>query len=313
MSPQIRNPGRLALPPCTDGILGRMFPDYQEIVVKEEMTTYGLSGGRVYRVHLLKGGDIPELPLVVKIGSPDLIEREVRAYQERVRNQWPGIAALYGEPVSLREHDVAGLCYPLMGGGVFKMQSLREYCLEADVEDVRFVLRERLFRIMEQRMLRPARNVFEYPLCASYDRVLPVNVLVEPQPSKETQEDVGQGRVPAPTLVGPDALPHAPLWPGTQVRVEGFRVVEVDPRHGEVTLDAVPDKPPYGYRVRLQPVDDLEAYTVGQMMPPTEGVVRETRQSRLADEAVKAMGAAFDPACASLLLGDAGATNRISA
>jgi hypothetical protein len=204
------------------------------------------------------------------------------------------------------ERDVAGLCYPMMGGGVFKMQSLREYCLEADVEDVRFVLRERLFRIMEQRLLRPARNVFEYPLCASYDRVLPVNVPVEPQPSEETQEDVGHAHAPDPTLAAPDALPHAPLRPGMQVRVEGFRVVEVDPRHGEVTLDAAPGKPPYAYRVRLQPVSDLHAYAVGQVMPPTEGVVRETRQSRLADEAVKAMGAAFDPACASLLLGDAG-------
>jgi len=34
-------------------------------------------------------------------------------------------------------------------------------------------------------------------------------------------------------------------------------------------------------------------------------LVRETHQSRLADEAVKAMGAASDPACASLLHGDA--------
>jgi hypothetical protein len=38
MSPQIRNPGRLALPLCTDVILSQMLPDYQEIVVKEEMT-----------------------------------------------------------------------------------------------------------------------------------------------------------------------------------------------------------------------------------------------------------------------------------
>jgi hypothetical protein len=306
MSPQIRNPGRLVLPPCTDVILSRMFPAYQQIVVKEEMTAYGLSGGRVYRVHLLKGGDIPELPLVVKVGLPGLIEREVRAYQERVRNQWPGIAELYGEPVYLRERDVAGLCYPLMGGGVFKMQSLREYCLEADVEDVRFVLEERLFRIMDERMLRPARNVFEHPLCASYDRVLPVNVLVEPQPLEEIEEGLGQPRESAPTLIAPDALPHASLQLGAQVRVEGFRVVEVDPHHGEVTLDVAPGKPPYAYRIRLRPVEGLNAYTVGQVMPPTEGIVRETRQSRLAKEAVQAMGPAFDPACASvMLLGDA--------
>ena len=158
MPPQLRNPRQLDLPPHGDAVLLEMFPDYQEVVVKDEMSAYGYSGGHVYRVQVLKGGDAPELPLVVKIGSPGLIEREVHAYHECVRNQWPGIAELHGTSVFLHDRGVAGLCYPLMGGGVFRTQSLREYCLEADVEDVRFVLEARLFRIMEQRMLRPARK-----------------------------------------------------------------------------------------------------------------------------------------------------------
>ena len=306
MPPQIRNPRRLDLPPLADSILSHMFPNYQEIVVKEEMTAYGLSGGRVYRVHLLKGGDIPELPLVVKFGPPDLVEREVRAYQERVRNQWPGIAELYGEPVFLRESGMAGLCYPLMGGGVFKMQSLREYCLEASVEDIRFVLEERLFRIMEQRMLRPARNVFEYPLRSSYDRLLPVNVIVEPQSGQGKTVDIEPAPGSSSMRISPESLPELSLRLGDQVCVEGFRVVEIDVRHGEVTLDVASGQPPYAYRLRLYPMNDPDAYVVGQAMPPVEGAVRETRLSRLEREAVKAMGAAFDPACESMMLMEEG-------
>jgi hypothetical protein len=266
-----------------------MFPDYQGVVVKEELTSFGYSGGRVYRVHLLKEGDAPELPLVVKIGSSSLIEREVRAYHECVRNQWPGIAELYGEPVYLREHDVGCLCYPLMGGGVFKMQSLREYCLEADVEDVRFVLEERLFRIMEQRILRPARNVFEYPLRASYDRVLPVNLLVEPKPLP-----VGLAEGKAPVLITPDRLPRTPLQCGTPVRLEGFIITEVDPHRQQITLNVPSGKPPQAYRLRLQPVENLETCAIDGIELLTGGIVRETRCGRLEYEVAKAMGETFD-------------------
>ena len=120
MPPQLRNPRQLDLPPYGDVVLVEMFPDYQEVVVKDEMSAYGYSGGRVYRVQVLRGGDAPELPLVVKIASPGLIEREVHAYHECVRNQWPGIAELHGTSVFLHDRGVAGLCYPMMGGGVFR-------------------------------------------------------------------------------------------------------------------------------------------------------------------------------------------------
>jgi hypothetical protein len=303
MPPQLRNPRQLDLPPYGDVVLVEMFSDYQEVVVKDEMSAWGYSGGRVYRVHVLKGSDAPELPLVVKIGSPGLIEREVHAYHECVRNQWPGIAELHGTSVFLHDRGVAGLCYPLMGGGVFRTQSLREYFLEASVEDIRFVLEARLFRIMDQRMLRPARNVFEHPLRASYDRILPVNLLVEPRSvGGALPPSVDRPGAAAPTVIAPNVLPRLPLQIGTWVRLEGFVVTEVEPAQGAVTLDAAPDVPPYAYRLRLQPVQDTSAYVIDQVMPPTEGVVRETRQSRLGEEAARIVGAGFDPACETMSL-----------
>lgn len=297
MPPWVRNPRQLKLPGHIDAILAEMFPDYEGVVIKDELTAFGYSGGRVYRIHLLKGSDAPELPLVVKVAGPSLIAREVCAYHECVRNQWPDIAELYGSPVYLHKYGTAGLCYPLMGGGVFETQSLREYCLAASIEDVRFVLEARLFRIMEQRMLRPAHNVFEYPLSASYDRVLPVNLLVQLLPSQDEQP-------PGTAIVriAPDALPQSSLECGTLVRLEGFVVTEVEPHHREVTLDVPPSRLPYAYRLRLQAVEDPAAYVVGEVMPPTEGVVSETRQSRLAQEVARIMGVPFDPTCESVTL-----------
>lgn len=201
MSPQIRNPRRLDLPPGAEAILAEMFPGFQAVVIKDEFSALSYSGSRVYRVHLLKEGDVPELPLVVKIAPASLIKQEVQAYRDCVRHQWPGVAELRGEPVFLGSsdegNDLAGLCYALMGGGVFQMKSLREYCLQAGLEDVSFVLEERLFRMMEKRMLRPARNAFEFPLRSSYDALLPVNLLVKPRPLSSDE---------TPTLVSPEAL-----------------------------------------------------------------------------------------------------------
>jgi hypothetical protein len=298
MAPRIRNPRHLELPAQGAAILGRMFPDYQEIVIKDELTAYGLSGGRVYQVHLIRGEAAIELPRAVKIASPSLIRREARAFQEFVRNQWPGIAALDGEPVLLPEHNTAALCYRMVGGGIFETQSLREYCLEASIEDVLFVLEARLFRIMEQVMLRSARIEFERPLSASYDRVLPVNLLIEPVAGP------AEGISEQPVLITPDTVPAAGLQPGDLVRIEGFVVTDANPTRPSVTLNLPPDRAPNAYRMRLQPIEELAAFPVDQAIPPTLGVVRETRKTRLAAEVAKVMGPDLDPVAGEITLPD---------
>jgi hypothetical protein len=298
MAPRIRNPRRLELPAQAGAILGRMFPDYQEVVIKDELTAYGLSGGRVYQVHLIRGETAIELPRAVKIASPSLIQREARAFREFVRNQWPGIAALDGEPVILPEYNTAALCYRMVGGGIFETQSLREYCLDANTEDVLFVLEARLFRILEQVMLRSARIEFERPLSASYDRVLPVNLLIEPVAG------LGEGMPEQPVLITPDTIPAARLQPGALVQIESFVVTDANPTRPSVTLNLPPDRAPYAYRMRLQPIQDLAAYPVDQAIPPTLGVVRETRHSRLAAEITKVIGPGFDPTADQIALPD---------
>jgi WD40 repeat protein len=288
---------RLELPAQAEGILAAMFPDYQGIVLRESYSSLGYSGSWVYRVHLLSGSDATELPVVVKIAAAALIEREARAYQEYVRYQWPGIAELRGRPVFPSGGELGGLCYSLMGGGVFKMQSLLQYCREADAEDVRFLLQQRLLKVMVQRMLRPARNAFEYPLRTGYDAVLPVNLLVEPSPPTPDRSSL---------LIAPDSLPRSSPFLGTTVRLERFVVSEIDHRQRTITLNLPPGAPGNAYRTRLRSEADLSAYTIDETMPPTEGVVVETRASRLNMEATRALGSGFDPTRETIVLGGDG-------
>lgn len=303
MPPQIRNPQQLELAPQAKVILAEMFPGYEQVILHDDLVSLGYSGSWVYRVHLLTGRDHPELPLVVKIAPADLIAREALAYQQCVRNQWPGIAELRGQPVYLPEANLGALCYPLMGGGVFKMKSLREYCLQASTEDVCFVLRERLFQIMQERILRPAYNAFEHPLRASYDRILPVNLVVEPGHTRQTQRT-------APTLITPDTALGPSLQPGAPVCLDGFIITEVNLQQRSVTLNVPADRADNAFRLRIQPVDDPSAYRIDQVMPPTEGTVRKTRESGLHAELAAAFGDAFDPACATVTLPGAAGNRR---
>lgn len=287
MLPKIDNPLNIELPLEAEAILQKMFEGYSRVVIKHDFSELGFSGSWVIRVHPHRSG--PELPVVVKIASRSLIEKEVQAYKEYVQNKWSGIAELRGELVL--HGDLAGCVYPLVGDGVFDVKSLRQYCLQAEVDDVRFVLAERLFRIMKKRILRPSHNKFDFPLRASYDVALPVNLLIEP---RSLSEEV------TATQITPDKLPKAPLQPNDPVRLEEFIIKKVDLRHKTITLNLPPSRG-NGYRWRLRITEALEAdpalrLGVGEVMPPIEGVVLESRRSRFNDELKKVFGSSQPPA-----------------
>ncbi|MGB0383455.1 MAG: hypothetical protein ACPGWR_01405 [Ardenticatenaceae bacterium] len=281
MLPKIENPLYIELPPEAEAVLQKMFIGYQRVVIKHDFSELDFSGSWVIRVH--PHSSVPELPVVVKISSASLIEKEWQAYKKYVQNKWSGIAELRGELVF---HDyLAGLSYPLMGDGVLDVKSLRQYCLEASVDDVRFVLAERLFRIMKRRILRPSKLKFDFPLRASYDVALPVNLLIEP---RSLSAEVW------PTLITPDKLPGEPLEPNDPVRIAEFIITKVDLRHKTITLNLPPSRGK-GYRWRLRITEALEddrslRLGVGEVMPPLEGVVLESRRSRLNDELKKVFG-----------------------
>lgn len=283
--PRLENPKSLPLPPQAEAILGRMFAAYGRVVIHREFGG-GFSGSRVFLVRPIRHDDAPELPAVVKMAPRSLIEQEWWAFRECIRDRLPGVAEVRGEPVLPEESGWGGLRYPLLGGGTFEIESLAGYVRRATPEDIRFVLEERLFKSLGAcwflSQTRP-----EFPLRASYDRLLPVNLIVEP---------VSPAGAAPPVLVTPGGAAAAAVRPGAVVRLEGFAVTEVEPERRAVTLDAPGQAggAPGGFRLRLQPVADLEPDRVNRIGEPVVGRVVATRALLLERAARQALGPEID-------------------
>lgn len=283
--PTVENPKGLNLPPNAEAILRQMFQGYLRVVLRDEFSA-GLSGSRVFLVRPIRQ-ETPELPVVVKMAPVPLIEQEWRAYQRCIHDKMPGVAEIKGEPVLPPGSDWGGLRYPLVGGGgVFETESLASYYRRASAEDIRYVVESRLFKSLGPRWFfnqpRP-----EFPLRASYDPILPVNLLIKPAaPPPETR----------PRLLKPGNLNDRGLAAGTPIRLEGFVITEVDPAAQSVTLDlpAGENGTPQAYRLRLQPVENLEAYQVNNLIDPVEGVITATRLDLLRSAAQQALGLNID-------------------
>ena len=280
MLPRVENQTSSSLCPATKNVLQAMFPGYRRLVVKHDFSEFGYSGSWVYLLHPFKKRGGHELPVVVKVASISLIEKEWQAYKDHIRHHWLAIADLRDQPVFLEKEQLAGLCYQLIGGNIFKPQSLREYCLDTQIsaDDIHFVLSQRLLHMIKKRVIHPSTIEFDYPLQAIYDMVLPVNLLLEPEAIPPNE---------AYTLITPDQLPNASLEEGSYVRLEGFMVKKVDLRDHTVTLNLARDRFLRSYRVRIQSIKGLEPSKFNQTLPPFDGVVVETSASRFAAEVAK--------------------------
>lgn len=295
--PRLEKPTGLPLPAAAADILALMFDGYSRVVIREELDG-GFSGSRVLLVRPIRD-DSPELPAVVKISPLALLEQEWQAYQNCIRDRLPGVAEIKGEPVIPPGSDWGGLRYPLLGGGgVFEVESLARYYQRAAPTDLRYLLAERLFKSLNPRWLfnRPQP---EYHLQAGYDALLPINLLIAPGPPPPD--------APVQVLSSADIQPHAPsliLQPGDYVRLEGFVITEVDPTRRSVTLN-LPSSPgdfSPAYRLRLQPVEDIEAYRVHNRLDSVEGRITDTRFTLLHQLAQQVLGPTVDLSAADLPL-----------
>jgi serine/threonine protein kinase len=287
---QIENPKKLPLSAEVEAILRHAFPTYQRVVIKAELGS-GFSGSHVFLVHPIK--DAPELPAVVKVAPVNLVEREYRAYQEHIRNKLSGAAEIRTGPILLPGSEWAGLCYQLVGSGIFEIESLYSFCRHASTRDVWHVLEKRLFRRIAP-LWQFSYTSPQFNLQASYDHLLPVNMILEPT-SLPTDAPFH--------VLKPGVLTDAPLKQGDHVRVEGFIVTELDPVSATVTLNLPPpsDGSPASYRLRLRPVDAMAAYQVNDVVDAVEGVVASTRADLLQSYAQRAMGQGFDAVAAETL------------
>jgi len=287
--PKIENKTDLALPADTEDILAHMFAAYERVEIKAEFNS-GFSGSRVLLVQPIK--DRPVLQVVVKLAPIHLIQQEWQAYQRHIHERVFGVASIEGEVVCPPGSSWGGLRYPLVGGGVFKIESLYELYNKAPLKDMWHVFENRLFRHLEP-IWNAHTEYADFQFQGSYDLLLPINLLIEPTslPSDAPCYPL------QPDQVGHHA-DHA-IKSGEYVGLNGFVISEIDQTKKEITLNVpnatpAPHIPPISYRIRLKSVQNIESYHVNDTIHSISGKVLATRQELLQRYAEAALGAQID-------------------
>ena len=271
--PQLDYEAGLALLPTeAETVLQQIFSDYERVVITQELGG-GFTQSRVLVARPVRRDGGADLPLVLKIGPTWLIKQEQAGYTQFIHDRLAGRIELV--TVELGQ-DWGVLGYRLAGDGQFKHESLARYCRQTESAVLAEMLTGRLFKRLGTLWQNADVRPDAYPV-TKYDLLLPVQVVVEPQP------------LPANASVfevTPEQLAPDHLASGDAVRLVGFIITEVDAEAGEVTLDlpAETGRPKRSHRLRLQPVNELERYRVGEPMPVVEGRVVQTRRGRLQAE-----------------------------
>ncbi|MCB0210220.1 MAG: PD40 domain-containing protein [Anaerolineae bacterium] len=269
-SPQIvYAAGIKPLPLAVEAVLQSLFTNYERLNISQELGG-GFTQSRVFVVQPGQADGRVVLPVVIKTGPVWLIEQEQTAYRRHIRDKLSGRielvdAALVG--------DWGVLSYRLAGDGQFKHESLAQFFNQTDNQTLTDVVTGRLLKRLET-LWRDARLTPAPYLGGTYDLLLPVHLIIQPQP---LPPDTTAYRL-TPHIFGDDYLET-----GAAVQLEGFEVIEVDAVAGHVTLDLPlsAGRPQRSHRLRLFPVADATAFTVGQILAPISGVVTRTRRERL--------------------------------
>jgi hypothetical protein len=276
LPPRIENDCDEPLPPAATAVLRHMFNGYRRVVVGRRFQS-GFSGAAVYLLRPIRP-DGAELPTVVKIAPRHRIQQEWQAYQSCIRHRLPDIATLDTAPVFPPNTTWGGLRYPLIGEGQFRTTSLLDYCRQNEPAEITYVLAGRLLQSLRAAWGQQT-TLPEFALRHSYDRLLPVNlVLAAADPTA----------VPEGSLLMPTTALSAPTWPaGTCLTLQGFRIVDVDREQKTLTLD-LPLMPteagtPRSYRLRLQEISfgSDKSYQAGQILDTITGHVLATRNDLL--------------------------------
>ncbi|MCB0215326.1 MAG: NACHT domain-containing protein, partial [Chloroflexi bacterium] len=299
---RVENPAALDLPPGAATILARLFHAAGRLVIESELAG-GFSGSRVFKVTPFDADDQPEPAAVVKLAPAGLVTREYEAYQTRIRGKLSGIPEIWGRPAYAEGGRWAGIRYALVGGQRFDIQSLRRYWGRAELADLVHVLESRPFVHLgamwhhaEPRSLR---------LADSYDRLLPVNLVVRPETEPlhfsaagdEAGGTLGAAAGAPRIALSPETLGSASPQVGDRVTLTGFVVESIAADADEVTLNLPTAAAPGGRacRLRVEPMPGAARWRVGDLLNgPIAGEVTATRASRLAGELREALGHTVD-------------------
>ena len=281
---------------CRD-ILPRMFPDYQRVIVKKRFEG-GFSGSWVFLVHLIRD-ERPELPVVVKIASIALINKEWEGYDQHIRGKWPAAAPIRDQPVD--DGTYSGLCYSLVGGGVFRVESLCHYCLAETtrVEDIEAVF-SRLALVLKYGLCF-REKISGYRLWATYDPLLPFNLLIKAVSDAPKEELI---------WIAPNALPKEAIQANSYVCLKEFEIVKVNLKKCDITLNlprptSANRLPTHSYYVCVQfeSIEEMSAYKAGQTIPMINARVVQTRDEKWQKE-LEHLLPSFDLAAETVSLSD---------
>lgn len=266
----------ISLTPLEEEALKQLFLGYKRLVLKTEFGG-GFSGGRVFIVRPIRP-ESAELPAVVKTGPASLIRKEWEAYSLLVDKKVPKVARIEGKPAYTQSQDWAGIRYPLAGNGHFYTETFKQFCMHADVEELNYLLTERLFPSMEAMWQSEYSKMrVEVHLGSTFDPVLPVNFVIQIDPNAKQQK-----------AISPQNVHNVVVEVGDKIEISRFVVTKVDPSNQEVTLSSSfpdPQSPPNSYRLRLIGVENTDAYQEGKPLQHSlRGSVTLTRQSALNEE-----------------------------
>ncbi len=275
---------RIPLPPQVKKVLKEMFAAYSRLVVKHEFSE-GFSGSRVFLVRPICEDGRPELPSIVKVDYFDRIEKEWQAYQKCIYNRLPNVAKISGQPIYPPGSQHGGLRYPLAGDGAFNVVSLQDYCQQAPIEKIAYVL-ERLFKslgkLWEQKKVQP-----DLHLHTAYDSFLPPNLVLDctAVPGNTNAQYL------RPETLQPQEQSFAV---GDIMQLSDFQVTRILRASQTLVLD-VPPHLSNAYRLLAQSVPNVTDYDVGQIIhQPLTGQVKQTRAGILHELAVQALGPGVD-------------------
>ncbi len=263
-------------PPYCIALLEQSFAGYAVASVTKHFIE-GQSGTYVFLVEPTRQAGEKELPVVVKIGPSHLLDQEWRAAQD-IASRLPDFVPISGQlasvAVSVADGSTAGYSaarYQLAGNGIFAIETLRSYVHSASADALWTVLEKRLFPQLD-RIWKTTDAPVQRRLNATYDRVLPVNLLLEFADATETpalQLDATQEPASYPQLQCDD-------W----VQLHNFVITEIDAAGRTLTLDLPQPEGlrAYAYRLRIGNIANLNQYHLHERVGSLTGRVMKTRQ-----------------------------------
>lgn len=297
-SPTIQVAANINLTAEIETVLRTMFNAFSQIAIEAEFG-HGFSGSRIFRVRLIERGGKVHLPAAIKIAPIGLIREEWQAYKTLVEHTLPNIARLEAPPIFPLDSSWGGLRYALVGGGTFIVQSLYDYYQQAALDDLRWVLEDRLFKFIGSNWWLDNQANRAFQMQTDYDTLLPVNLLLKFIPLPLTSDFQ---RIEAKHNL---SLPA--ITTGTQVLFKGFVITRVDVEQQQLTLNLPPaseGQPQASCRIRLENVPNIEHYRVSQIIDAIGGEIVATRHNLLTHLASRALGPTFDLSAEWLILSD---------